>query len=96
MARASASARSIATGFLKTPKTAEPLPVIAAAAAPAVSRPSLIAPMGGHRERAYGSRSFPARTQFSTSVWRLPFRVGLKSAMLLIFKAGVNDAEAAA
>src|SRR3989442_9986967 len=96
VARASASARSIAAGFLKTPKTVEPLPVIAAATAPAASRRSLISPMGGHSARAYGSRSFPARTQVSTSLTRLPFRVGLKSPMLLIFKAGVNDAEAAA
>src|SRR5439155_18379131 len=83
-------------GSLKTPKTPEPLPVMAATPAPAALRRALISPMGGHRKRAYGSKSFPARAHVSTSRARLPFGVGLKSGMLLIFKAGVNDAQASA
>src|SRR2546426_10714230 len=78
------------------PKTADPLPVMDAAVAPAVRKRSTISAMGGQRERANGSRSLPARTHVSTSLERPPSRVCLKRAMLLIFKLDVNDAEARA
>ncbi len=78
------------------PKTADPLPVMEVAVAPAVRKRSVISAMEGQRERAAGSRSLPARTHVSTSLARLPSKDCLKRAMLLIFKLDVNDAEATA
>ena len=78
------------------PKTADPLPVMEVAVAPAVRKRSVISAMGGQRDRAAGSRPLPARTHVSTTLARLSYKVCLKRAMLLIFKLDVNVAEASA